>query len=107
MQKSINEYYPDRWVILDMGSHKRIFASWYGGYTSGDTWKLSSGIENIIEDGDDYVLPQSSGSVYRIHKDMEGTTAWSSGILKQIMDVNPQAKCTTIEDVLNDYRDPL
>lgn len=103
MQKSINAYHPDRWVILDMGNHKRIFASWFGGYTSGDAWKLSSGIEGITEEGDDYVLPQSSGSVYRIHKHMEGTTAWSSVILKQILDVNPQAKRTTIEDVLNDY----
>ena len=97
-------YTPDKWQILDMGNHKRVFGVWSGGYLSGDSWKLSSGIEGIHGDETHWILPQTSGSVYYLHKLMEGSTVYGMGIMKQILEVNPQAKRVTIEDVLNDYK---
>lgn len=66
-------YNPDSWAIVLIESEKhgkiyKVLASWYGGFTSGDSWKLSSGIESVSFDGERYTMPQSSGSVYELHK---------------------------------------
>lgn len=82
----MSTYKPDRWVIVKISSddntHYRVFASWAGGYTSGDSWKLSSGCEGceINEEGS-YDLPQTSGSNYVLRPTGYGTTGWSAGIL--------------------------
>ena len=72
----MSTYTPDSWVIveLDTKQHGKIYkvlAGWYGGYLAGDEWKLSSGIESMHLEDDVYVMPQSSGSVYRIAKGNE------------------------------------
>ena len=68
------QYKPDGFVILKIetkshGSFYKIFASWAGGYTTGDNWKLSSGftddLSNITKDSDGcFIIPQYSGSEY-------------------------------------------
>lgn len=70
----MNTYTPDAWeiVLIDSIKHGKIYkilAGWYGGYMGSDSWKLSSGIESIAIEGDVFVMPQSSGSVYELHKD--------------------------------------
>lgn len=64
-------YVPDGWVLMKVGGpspHYRVFAGWYGGYLSGDRWKINSGITNVTEDEDYYFFEGSSGSVYQCHK---------------------------------------
>ena len=68
------QYKPDGFVILKIetkshGSFYKIFASWAGGYTTGDSWKMSSGftddLSNITKDSDGcFIIPQYSGSEY-------------------------------------------
>lgn len=66
---------PDRWVLLKIGGedpHYKIFASWRGGYLSGDSWRMNSGIVGVTKEGDFYLFRGASGSVYRCHKDGYG-----------------------------------
>lgn len=78
-------YRPDRWVVvkdLRNGDH-RIMGSWYGGYLDGDSWRMSSGIVDVVEDGQHYNVHNYSGSVYVCYKDSEGVSAYSSSVLDQ------------------------
>lgn len=67
-----NNYTPDNWVIikLDDGKdpHYRVLAGWSGGYTTGDSWRLNSGITKVEEDDGAYYFSGSSGSTYRCGK---------------------------------------
>lgn len=78
---------PDKWVLLKIGGndpHYRIFASWAGGYLSGDRWKMNSGVVRVTKDKDFYMFKGSSGSVYRCHKDGYGVaTSYSSAVLNK------------------------
>jgi len=59
---------PDTWQIIKLqrGSETnyKVFAGWYGGYTGGDSWKLSSGIVSVKEYRDRYEFANHSGSIY-------------------------------------------
>lgn len=83
----MSTYTPDKWKLIKINSdtpHYRIFGTWGGSYLHGQSWKLSSGCEDgFYQDGDYWVLPQTSGSIYRIHKDMEGIVGGWFGILDQ------------------------
>lgn len=60
-------YYPDNWVILKfMGDdpHYRVLAGWSGGYTTGDSWRMNSGITSVEETEDSFIFRGSSGSAY-------------------------------------------
>ena len=76
----MSDYNPDRWVMLeiDYGSEKirEVFAGWYGSYTGGESWKLSSGVTETAEDGDYYIFTNYSGSVYRCHKQGKGMSGY-------------------------------
>jgi hypothetical protein len=66
-------YQPDGWkfvkIIWPTGLEDiRLAGGWSGGYTTGDSWKLNSGV-NRIEKGDGYYdVVGDSGSVYRINE---------------------------------------
>lgn len=67
-----------QWVIVKISGdyhHYKVFASWSGGYVSGDSWRLNSGITKVEEDGDWYLFHGKSGSIYRCHKDSYGITS--------------------------------
>lgn len=84
----MSEYNPDKWVIVkfkrDQETWHKVLGSWYGGYLDGDSWRLSSGLERIEEDGEFYLMHNFSGSVYRCHKKMEGMHMTSAGIFETI-----------------------
>ena len=72
----MKEYSPDNWQIIkikapDHPQHFRVIAGWYGGYTQGDSWKISSGVEGIVDKGTYWEMAQTSGSVYKCHKECE------------------------------------
>lgn len=83
----MSEYNPDKWVILKLVSDKTVYkvlAGNTGGYLDSDTWRLSSGLERIEEEGDFYIMHNYSGSVYRCHKKSEGFTALTADKFRQI-----------------------
>ena len=63
----MSEYTPDRWCVIRIPDAKetlyKVFASWSGSYTGGDSWKLNSGITQArLVDGA-WEFEGSSGSV--------------------------------------------
>lgn len=51
----MSEYSPDRWVIVKFKKEDKtwykVLGSWAGGYLDGDSWRMSSGLERIEEEG--------------------------------------------------------
>jgi hypothetical protein len=79
-----SEYHPDRWVILKITNPDivvyKVFAGWHGGFASSESWKLSSGIVKVIQNGTEYEIHNESGSVYFCNKQAEGITAYMSSL---------------------------
>lgn len=94
----MSEYNPDKWVIVKFKDKTdtwyKVLGSWYGGYLNGDSWRMSSGLERIEEDGDNYKMHNASGSVYICHKNMEGMHLTSHGIFETMV---KQAKEQDVE----------
>lgn len=64
---------PARWVVvefqeLEKEPIQKVLAGWYGGYCGSDSWKLSSGITEIMEYSDYFEFHNISGSVYQCYK---------------------------------------
>jgi hypothetical protein len=76
----MSDYRPDRWTVLRIHATGQIiykvFASWSGGYTGSDSWKLNSGITRATLVRDSWEFDGSSGSVYSCHKDSYGTNGY-------------------------------
>ena len=82
-------YSPDKWVVFKIQYEGeviyKIFATWYGGYTAGDSWKLNSGVTGIKDDGDFFIFEGYSGSQYNCHKDCYGMSGYSSGVATTLL----------------------
>jgi hypothetical protein len=99
----MSDYTPDRWMVLRIQTPKeiiyKVFASWSGGYTGSDSWKLNSGIVRATLVDDHWEFDGSSGSVYRCHRDYYGTNGYGQAVLNNLLN---QAKEQGIEiDVLD------
>lgn len=84
---------PDKWVVLkfepktpDGELHYRVFGVWFGGYLSGQSWRMNSGIESAALDENYYAFYGSSGSVYLCHKDSYGLSAYGMSVLSGLID---------------------
>jgi len=60
---------PDKWTVLkhknpEGEEHIRIYATWAGGYLSGDGWQMSSGIVKAHQGDNGYVCTTMSGNEY-------------------------------------------
>jgi hypothetical protein len=85
-------YYPDYWQVISIQKEDckpiyKVFATFVGGYTQGDEWRLNSGIVSVervkTKNSDRLHFAGSSGSQYACTLD-EGcyrTSAYSGGIL--------------------------
>ena len=68
-------YSPDNWVVIKIKGddpHYRVLAGWSGGYTTGSSWRLNSGITKVKDNKDYLDFYGSSGSVYHCHKEAYG-----------------------------------
>jgi hypothetical protein len=66
-------YYPDNWVIIKINNtHYRVLAGWSGGYATGSSWRMNSGITSVTEDDNYYYFSGASGSSYVCHKESYG-----------------------------------
>jgi hypothetical protein len=87
----MSEYRPDRWVIVELKyndsdeTHRKVLAGWYGGYLGSDSWKLSSGITEIVEHDNHYEIHNHSGSVYNCGKQSQGMSGYTSGIFNSFV----------------------
>lgn len=83
---SDNIYMPDLWVLLHIVSEDidcfKVLGSWFGGFISGDAWRLSSGVDSITEESDAFHIKNISGSTYVCPKDWYGMNTFTSTILE-------------------------
>ena len=78
---------PDGYYLLDHDGDLRIFASWGGGYATGDSWKISSAAELTNEDDDTLTYTTASGSLYVLRKGSEGrVTTYNHSVLTQALE---------------------
>lgn len=86
----MSEYQPDNWVVLKVKEGKgtfpfyKVLGGWSGGYLSGDSWRLNSGVTEVKEDGDYYEFYGESGSCYRCHKEGYGLRMNNAGVYKDL-----------------------
>ena len=77
-----------RVILIDTptGQLAKLFASWSAGYLDGDSWRLNSGTEVIIEEQNNYFFYGFSGSIYKLNKYTQGhLTSYSAGIYNRIL----------------------
>ena len=84
-------YQPNNWQIIKVTPkdstqvpHYRILAGWTGSFTYGSSWKLSSGIEQIIDLTFNWKVPQTSKSVYILSKHQEHMSTATMGVLESV-----------------------
>ena len=94
----MSEYTPDCWVVIEIAADdtkvQRILSSWYGGFAGSDSWRLSSGVTEVKELEDSYIIKNESGSVYTCYKRRYGMSSYTAGILE---DFKKQAVITMVE----------
>lgn len=64
-------YEPDNWVVIKIKGddpHYRVLAGWSGGYTTGDSWRMNSGITRVEGDEQSFYFYGATGSCYKCHK---------------------------------------
>lgn len=87
-RRKMSQYNPDKWMVIRINSknpHYRVFASWGGGYTHGDSWKMNSGITKATLIDGEYHFEGSSGSVYVCRESAYGATGYGYGVLNSII----------------------
>lgn len=75
---------PDKWLIVQFNDTFKVFGTWAGGYGSGESWKLNSGIVKVEEDSDYYYFYGYSGSCYQCKKTSYGTTGYGYSVLSSM-----------------------
>ena len=88
----MNEYKPDYWKVVKITSTEgkvlyKVFATWVGGYTYGDSWKMNSGITGVKAEGNYLLFKGYSGSVYNVVNKEESyrTTMFTQSVLDSII----------------------
>ena len=93
----MSEYTPDLWVIVEIdspehGKIRKVLGSWYGGFGGSDEWRMNSGIEKVIDQGDYYDVVGYSGSIYKCYKNRVGWSAYTNRVYnnlkKELEDIN-------------------
>jgi len=98
----MSTYNPDGWVIVKITYDEkvgyRIFADWAGSYLYGASWKLSSGITDIVEEDEEYVITNYSGSVYYCRKTAQGRLgSFGMSVLKNAQDEHGEENFAVVD----------
>ena len=98
----MNEYMPDRWVILEINNGKetlnKVLAGWCGGYLDGDSWKLNSGNIKEEEFDDRWEFTGTSGSVYICAKSAYGMSSYMGSVYRGWLDAIKEPFSMTLLD---------
>ena len=80
-------YNPEEWqLVLIHGTdpHYRIFGSWRGGFATGDSWRMNSGIVSAKEVDGMYEFTGHTGSIYRVHPSTYGVrSSYNRAVLNE------------------------
>jgi hypothetical protein len=103
-------YTPDGYAILKIQAYGsddvvlKVFGSWSGGYLDGDSWRLNSGIIDVKEDGNTYLVTGYSGSQYVLSKHTNYIRPYNEAILQDMLaelrSYGHKVELITIKDVI-------
>ena len=86
------EYNPNYWQVVKITSPEgkvfyKVYATWTGGWTTSDSWKMNSGITRVTKVDDMIEFHGYSGSVYKCInvEHLYRTTAYTHGVLESMM----------------------
>lgn len=85
-------YTPDGYKIIKIQAYEseefilKVFGSWSGGYTKGDSWRVNSGITAIEEDEDVYIVYGNSRSRYVLSKTHNSITSYNTRVLTDMIE---------------------
>ena len=86
-------YIPDKWAVIKLTKQEEVLykvaASFCGGYTHGDSWKINSGIVSVEETETHYDFIGYSGSTYRCRKGSYGVSMLTASVLKNLEESLP------------------
>lgn len=77
-------YTPDAWVLIQTPEGVKVLAGWRGGYLDGDQWRLSSGVTQVQDADNHWIMTNHSGSVYRCGKEFEGLISVMAGMYETL-----------------------
>lgn len=85
---STNTYYPSCWVIVEVtgtetNTHHKVLAGFPGGYTYGNSWRLSSAVAKIVDRVEFYEIYTYTGSAYYCAKNSEAFNYYTQSIYRQ------------------------
>ena len=83
----MSEYRPSSWVVIKIDGvdpHYRVLGGWSGGYLTGDSWRLNSGIVKADFEEDHWSFYGSSGSCYKCHADRYGLKMSNAYVYNQL-----------------------
>lgn len=81
---------PDAWVIVEIKDndtvYSKVLSGWSGSYLYGDSWRMSSRIQeiNIQVNQDFYTVTTESSSTYRLYKARQGLRMSNAGIYNEL-----------------------
>lgn len=77
-------YTPDEYVILEMKYPDeiiyKVYGTWAGGYLDRDYWRLNSGVESAVINGESISFVGYTGSEYKCNKASEGVAGASNSL---------------------------
>ena len=86
----MSDYTPDRWLVVKITTDKeplyKVFACWYGGYLGSDSWRMSSGVTEVVEHDNHYEIHNHSGSVYTCYKNNIGMSSYTSRVFDNYLE---------------------
>ena len=90
----MSDYIPDRWVVVKISGNDedgketiyKVLGSWYGGYLSGHSWRLNSGISSVVDNGPTLTFHGYNGSTYLCSKQAYGAHGLSRHIVQQLIE---------------------
>ena len=103
----MSTYTPDCWELLRITTTNgkviyKVIAGWYGGFSGSNSWKISSGIESVIEHEHYFEMPQSSGSVYNCGKSTRRMSGLMSSIYASFVDQLKESGSATLELIVDE-----
>lgn len=92
---------PHKYVLVSMNGKLAILAGWYGGYTSGSSWRRSTDVVKVEESTDDqieYIAYTRTGSQYILMKGCYGYTGYTSSVYESMSNNVPEGESLTAFD---------
>ncbi len=94
-------YTPDRWVVVKLQINSdiiyKVFCTWYGSFTTGESWQINSGITSIEDRGNAWAFTGISGSVYVCPKQGQGFSLYGKSTFDHLFSRVAEVEGASVE----------